>query len=284
MGSNDKNALWKSLAIGILVAVGLFSAVVFLSNSWIKLLVIGLILVSCIFWVVSHGLIRKIFKYTILALMIFAVSFAAFEGYVLWNAGYPPTFEPHAQGVTISYSNILNASLTQIIQSIEDSPTFGFIMLEHPSKVTIETISLETNFVSYGGSINVLFYQPSSHLDFRFYASGGYHYHATISTYGGTPLSQMYPQQQADLDSLKQIDTLGLNSFYNTALEAYQNKTGAAPTINSLSISIQWEQQGSYQGMTMLLTGGFESNNLGHGVFFADFQPNGTLLYINPAS
>jgi hypothetical protein len=282
MTSIDKKAIGKSIIIGILIAIGLFCSVVILSNSWIKLLLLGLIVVNGVVWLVSHGRVKRFFKYLIVAVMIFSICFTAVEGYLLWNPGYPPSFEPQQSGVTLSFSNILNASLTQIVQSVENSPTFRFIMLEHPGKVEVETMSLDPTFGH--GRIDVLLTQPTSDLAFRFDASDGYSYQASVGPWSGTPPSQKYPQPQTDLDSLKQIDSLGLNAFYNNAVEAYQHKTEVTPNINTLSVAIQWESQGSYQGMTMLITGGYESNNTGHGVFFADFQPNGTLLYISVAN
>jgi hypothetical protein len=282
MTSTDKKAISKSIIIGILIAIGLFSSVVVLSNSWIKLLVLGLTVVCGVVWLVSHGIVKRFFKYLILAVMIFSVSFTAVEGIVLLNAGYPPSFAPLQPGVTISHSNILSASLTKIVQSAENSPAFAFLVLEHPGKVVVEGISL--NPFGEGGSIEVVLYQQASNLAFRFAASDGYPYHATVSTWSGTPFSLIYSQQQTDISSLSQIDSLGLNSFYKSAVDAYQNKTGIPPNINNLSISIQWEKYGAYQGMTMLLTGGYQSGNTGHGVFFADFQPNGILLYVNTAN
>lgn len=281
MAATDENSIVKSIFAGILVAVGLFYTVVLLGSSWIKIVVISLVVVSSVIWLVSHGLLRRVFKYLILTVMIFAIFFSTFEGYLLWNAGYPPTFMPSQEGVTISYSNILNASVTQIVQSVKNTATFSLITLEHPGHVTFESMKLDTTF--RGGSIEVVLYQESSNLGFAFRCSNGYSYHASISLWDGYPLSRMFPQEQTSEESLNQIDTLGLRWFYNSAIEAYQNKTGVNPEINSLQVSIQWENYGTYQGMTLLLIGWDVSDNTGEGVFFADFQPNGTLLYLNIA-
>jgi len=280
MTSTNNNSIAKSIFAGILMAVGLFSVVVLLGNSWIKIVVISLIIVSSVVWSLSHGVLRRGFKRLILAVMIFAICFTTFEGYLLWNAGYPPTFMPSQQGVTISYTNILNASLTQIVQSVENTPTFSLITLEHPGKVTFESMKLDTTFG--GGHIEVVLYQKSSNLGFKFVCSDGHSYHTSVSSWSGYPLSLAFPQEQTPEETLKQIDTLGLRWFYDSAIEVYQNKTGVYPDINALHVSIQWENYGTYQGMTLLLIG-YESNYSGHGVFFADFQPDGTLLYINIA-
>jgi hypothetical protein len=279
---NDKNIIVKSVLAGILIAIGLFSAAVFLGNSWIKLVVISLIIVSGIVWLVSHGALRRAVKYMILAVMVFAISFSAFEWYILWNAGYPPVFMPSQPGATVSYSNILNASLTEVVQSASNSPAFGLISLEYPGKITFESMKLDTTF--RGGRIEVLFYQDSSNLGFRFVSSAGQSYHASVLSWRGQPFSRTFPQEQSPEETLKQIDNLGLSWFYNRAIEAYQIKTGASPEVNALQVSIQWENYGDYQGMTLLLVGSYEHNFAGQGVFFANFQPNGTLLYLNVAS
>jgi hypothetical protein len=243
-------------------------------------MIISFIVVSCIVWLLSHGVLRKASKYLIIVVMIFTICFTVFEGYLLWNAGYPPTFNPSQQGVTISYSNILNASLTQIVQSVKNTPAFGLLTLEHPGEVTFESLKLDT---ALRGSIEVVLYHKSSNLGFRFICSSGYSYHASVFSWGGDPLSQMFPQEQTPEETLNQIDTLGLRWFHESAIEAYQNKTGVNPEINALQVSIQWENYGTYQGMTLLLTGVYENNHAGHGVFFANFQPNGKLLYLNVA-
>jgi hypothetical protein len=280
--ATEKYAISKSIFAGILIAVGLFSAAVFLGNSWIKLFVIVLIVISGIAWLVSHGLLKRVFKYLILAVMVFTILFSGLEGYLFWNAGYPPTAGSSQSDVTVSYTNILNMSLTEIVQSVKSTPTFNLIMIEHPGEVTIETIALDATFS--GGRIHVLLYQDSSNLCITFASSNGRSYHASVAPWGGTPLSQMYPQQQTPDDTLKQIDTLGLNWYYNHAVEAYQNKTGTTPEINALQVSIQWDNYATYQGMTLQLIGSYQNNSKGHSVFIASFQPDGTLNYLTTST
>jgi hypothetical protein len=282
MAKNDNLSLPKNIIAGIVMAIGLFSATVILGNSWIKILVIALITVSSFVWWISHSIRKKVFEYLIFAVMIFAIIFTASEAYLLTNAGHPPTFNPSQEGVTISYSNILNASLTQIVQSVKTSPTFNLISLEYPGTIMLESMKLDTAFP--GGRIEVVLYQESNDLAFMFVCSDGYPYHASISTVGGDPFSQIFTQEEPPEESLNKIDTLGLDWFYNSAVETYHNKTGVNPDINALEISIQWEKYGTYQGMTLQLTGIKLDNYSGSGVFFADFQPNGTLLYLNVAS
>jgi len=283
MAATDKNSLAKSVAAGILTAIGLFSVVVLLGNSWIKIALISLILIGTIVWLKSHGTLKKAVKILLLGAMIFATFFTTAEGYLLWNAGFPPTSIPE-QGVTISQANILNVSLAQILQSIKTTPTFSLISLEYPSEISFESMDLETTIP--GGRIEVTFYQQSSNLGFRFASSSGGSYHASVFSWDEPPLSQKFMQKQTPEESLKQIDSLGLNWFYNKAIEEYQKQTGVDPHIKALQVSIQWERYESYQGMTLLLIGYeiAENDNSGQGIFFAAFQPNGTMLYLNAAN
>jgi hypothetical protein len=282
MATDDKHALSKSLVAGVVVAVGLFSAVVLLGNSWIKLLVLTLIAVSSLAWWISHSNRKKVFKYLTIGVMIFAIILTATEGYLLTNVGQPPAFSPSQEGVTISYPNIFNASLTEIVQSVKNSPTFHFLSLEYLDTINFESMKLDTTFP--GGRIEVVFYQKSNDLSFMFTCSNGYPYQASIIPWQGGSFSQMFTQEQMLEESLNEIDTLGLNWFYNSALEAYHNKTGVNPDINGLEISIQWANYGTYEGMTLQLVGIAMENNGGSGVFFSYFQSNGTLLYLSVAS
>ena len=280
MATTNKRSLAKNVCEGILIAVGLFSIVVLLgSNSWIKLLSLALIVVGSLAWAVSHNIVKKAFKFLIIAVMLFAIFFAVFEFCLFTNAGYPPTFEPSQEGVTISYSNILNASLKQIVQNVKNSPAFSLLSFEYPGEITFESMHLYTRWL--GGKIQVEFYHKSANLGFLFICCDGHPYRVSTVPWVGQPISQRFTQAQTPEETLSQIDALGLRWFYNSAIESYHNKTGANPDINVLEVSIQWENYGNYQGMTLLLSGMHQSGNHGSGVFFADFQPDGTLLYIS---
>jgi hypothetical protein len=283
MDSNNRQTLGKNSFIAfmaIIIAVGLVSAVIVLSNSWIKVVVIVLIIASSIFWLVSHGMLRRVAKYTLFAVMIFAISFSAVEGYLFWNVGYPPTFENSQPNTTLSYPDILNTSLTEVVQSAKNTLTFRLFMFEHLGETNIEAITVDTT-LSRGGRIEVRFYNAASKMDISFRATAGATYHATVTSLMGIPFSQRYPQQQTPEDTLQQIDNLGLQWYYDRAVEIYQNKTGTTPEINALNISIHWGSHGTYQGMILQMVSGYTNNSKGHGTFFAEFQPDGTLNDFN---
>jgi hypothetical protein len=289
MASNDSRyAIGKNLLMAILAAVGLFSAVIFLSNSWIKIMTIVLIVAVGVIWLMTHNLLRRTLKYTLFVVMIFSISFSAFESYLFRNAGPSPTFGNSQTDVTLSYPNILNVSLTEVIQSTKNTLAFKLFMIEHPGRVGIQTITLNTGLFR-GGMIEVefnSFFNRRWGNSIRFSATNGRFYHATVTSFTlvSWPSLQINYQLQTPDDAIQQMDTLGLQWYYDCAVEAYQNKTGVAPEINALQISIQWENQATYEGMTVLMIGSYENNSHGNGVFFINFQPDGTLNYINITS
>lgn len=284
----------------VMTAVGLFSAIIFLSNSWIKIVTISLIVVMSIGWLVSHGLLRRTLKYTLLAVTVFSLSFATFEGYARGHVEYPPTFGTAQPGVTISYPHILDVSLIEAAQSVKNTLTFKLFMLEHPGETIIGGISLDT--VDYmGGRIEFVLSQQSSNSFFNaprsnaisFSAKSGEAYQVydvpIVSAYDNTfAVSQIAPQQKSSDKALQQIDDLGLRWYCNCAIEAYQNKTGIIPEITELRIS--FSSYGSlqsndriYEGPSLDLLGSDDYSNspFGRNVFFASFQPDGTLNLIN---
>jgi len=293
-------AIGKNLFMAVMTAAGLFSAVIFLSNAWIKIVIIILIAIMSISWLVSHGLLRRTLKYMLLAVSIFSISFSAFEGYALWHTEYPPTFGTSQSGVTISYPHILDVSLIEVAQSVKNTLTFRLFMLEHPGETIIDIISLDT--VDYmGGRIEFVLSQQSSNRFFNdgernsisFSASNGEAYHVCdvpiISVDDSAfPVPQMPLHQQTSNEALQQIDALGLQWYYDRAMEVYQNKTGILPEITGLRISFsRYGYLGSgdmtYEGPILEILGSDDFNNspFGRNVFLASFQPDGTLNLIN---
>ncbi|MCL2642455.1 MAG: hypothetical protein FWD52_02930 [Candidatus Bathyarchaeota archaeon] len=87
---------------------------------------------------------------------------------------------------------------------------------------------------------------------------------------------------------LQQIDDLGLQWYYDRAMEIYQNKTGIIPEITELRIIFSiygylGVDNMVYEGPTLEILGSDDLNNspFGRSVFFASFQPDGTLNLIN---
>ena len=281
----DKKTFVQNIVVGFLVAAGLFFSILLLSNSWMKLLLVGSILVSGIVWLVSRGNLKRNLKYLVLSLMVFGICFTSFERYVLWNAGYPSTFESANMfwpARTISYPGILNVSLTDVVQSAQKTAAFSLFNLEHPGNITFEFLGLSTT--SSGGRIEVGFYNEATNTGLGFISSDGYPFHASVIPYIGQPSSRIFSQQLSSEESLRQIDDLGIQWFYDYAYEIYQNKTSNSANTMGLEVNTQWQEYGEYRGMILQMTAWQWKNDTIQYVFIAAFQPDGTLLYINTPS
>ena len=136
----------------------------------------------------SHGNFKKAFKFFVVAILIFVISFMAIEIYLFSNAGYPPTYTSTQPSITISKINILNVSIAQMVQDIENTPTYKVLTLQL-GPTTAENIKLDTSFP--GGSVQVDFYGQRSNAYFYFLSSSGYPYHVNVGTYS---MNQFHPQ------------------------------------------------------------------------------------------
>jgi len=279
MASIDVKTVFQNIVIGLLVATGLFFSTLLLSYSWIKILVVSLTLGCGVIWLVSHGKLKKALKYLVFSLMIFGICFTSLERYIFWNAGYPSTYNDSIPDVTIAYPSILNVSLTELVQSAEETSAFNLFKLEHLGETTFESIALSTS--PPGGRIDVTFYNEDASMGFGFKSSGGYPYHASTIQWIGQPPSRIFSQQQTPEETLKQMDNLGLQWFYYRVYEIYQNRTGTNPNTSSLDVRTQWQEYNEYRGMILEMTGWQLTGNSIQDIFHAAFQPDGTLLYMN---
>jgi len=279
---HSARAVFINIIVGFLVVTGLFCSVLLLSSSWIKLLIIALALTGGLLWLVSRTRLRSIFKYVVVLIMIFAISFTSLEAYFFQNSGYPITYSPTKSNSSLSMQTILNASLTEIVAGIEQSAAFSLLKLEH-GNIILESIGLNPIGVTEG--IEVRFFIEDVHAYAQFTSWGGHQYHVSISQLIGQPFSEKYSSMQTVQEPLMQIDALNLQGFYDKALQIAQNRTLDLPTIDSLSISISYESHGEYQGMTLQMLGYHETvlpdgRINGNGVLIADFKPDGTLIYM----
>ncbi len=280
MAVNAKTII-QNILIGLIVAIALFSSLIILSYSTIKIILISTILITALIWFVSHGRIKRALKFLVLSIMIFAISFAGTEAYLFQNAGYPPV--PSQSDVTVSMQTMLNVSLTEIVRGIEQSPTFSLLRLEHGTLI-FESIGI--NPIGIAGGISVSYFIEDTHSIARFSCWDGGQYRVSISHLIGQPFSEEYGSTQTSGETLIQIDALGLQWFYDQAIGLAQNRTADLPTVDSLSISLNYEKYGDYQGITVQLIGSHQTvlpdgNIHGNGVLIASYQPDGTLLYMS---
>ncbi len=253
MAPIDVKTVFQNIVIGLLMAAGLFFSILILNYSWIKILVLSLTLGCGVIWLVSHGKLKKALKYLVFSLMIFGICFTSLERHIFWNAGYPSTYNDSIPDVTISYPSILNVSLTELVQSAEETAAFNLFELEHLGETTFESIALSTS--RSGGRIDVTFYNEDASIGFFFTSSGGYHYHTRTMSWIGPPPSQIYSQQQTPEEALRQMDNLGLQWFYDRVSEMYQNRTGTTLNASTLDVSTEWQEYNEYRGMILQMIG-----------------------------
>ncbi|MDR0373122.1 MAG: hypothetical protein LBI79_06150 [Nitrososphaerota archaeon] len=266
----------------ILFIVGLF-AISFLNFSWIIIVAYGLFLFSTLVWVVSVKLQRRtcqrIFKYMLIGALIFTIGFSTFENYLCWNVGYPSTFDSSHPNVTISYPNILGVSLVEIVQDIKDTPAFSLLTLEYPGEILLTQVILNTR-IAAGGEISLRFFHVASNWDLLFSSHDGSSYVASTIIWNRV---REFPSQQTPDTSLRQIDNLGLQWFYERTIEECQNKSAVnkirtSPEVTDLRIAAVWDDYEIYQGLTLQMTCFFEDQLSRLVSFTAVFQPNGTVL------
>jgi len=271
----DIKALIRTTVIAFLTAAGLFTSLLLLTYSWVKLFAIVAIFVPGVIWLVTHGRVKRVFKYVTIAALTFALIFSSFETYLIWNAGYPAA-NSALQSVSGGYDSIMNVSLTGLIQGIENSPTYALLSAEH-GKTNPETIKLDSS--SSPDWIEVDFYGEGSDAYLAFMAySPGDQYHAEISTYSGEPFSLSYVESTS-MQAYSQIDAKGLQWYFSRSLELAQNRTGAEPKIDSLSFTLTVEDRiyMSYEGITVQIIGSYQ----GSSTLICDFEPDGTLIYMS---
>ncbi|MGA2385100.1 MAG: hypothetical protein ABSG33_01045 [Candidatus Bathyarchaeia archaeon] len=273
--SVDVKAIIQNIIIALLTAAGLFCSILLLTYSWVKIAAIVAILIPGAFWLVAHGRVKRIFKYVVIATLIFAIVFGSFESFLLLNAGYPSTNVAQAGG-TAGYTSILNLSLTQLIQGIEKSSTYALLTAEH-GKTIPESITLDSS--SFPEWVEVDFYGEGSNTYLAFMApTAGSQYHVEVATYSSQLLSLPYVQSSSQQE-FGEIDAKGLQSFYNLALQLAQNRTGTTPKIDGLALTMTVEDRiyMSYEGITVQIVGSYQ----GQSTLICDFEPDGTLIYMS---
>jgi hypothetical protein len=283
MKLGSMNLTVKDLPKVILFVAG-YAAIIglALNFSWISLSLMFLLASSSVIWVMSIKLRRRtcqrVFKYMLVGMFICVISFSAFQNYLYRNAGYPPTFNPAQPDVIISYPNILNTSIVDIIQGIRNTPAFSLLSLEFPGENTVILINLDTRAPGIdSGSILVRF-DHASKVDIAFRSDRGNPYE--VRTIIWSRVWPTYVQSKTVDESLQQIDELGLQWFYDRAIEEHQNKTGKTPEITGLEVIIRWDEYKTYQGLTLQVTCYYgDSKTIPPTAFTAYFQPDGTLLY-----
>jgi hypothetical protein len=275
--------------LGILRFLGVYVPVLCLLFAFSSLQIVFTIaaLTFGILWFVSNRRMyvrtKKLLQTCLIVTLAFIIVFSGIQFYVFETSGYPPTSAPQ-----FSHTDLLNASLTQYLQNVEQSENFRLLQVNHFGTVTFERIELH----SYGSSwIQWTFHARDTNSRITMGNKAGQPYYTNIDSL----LSSIFPRPEPPTkdfplqiikESFRQIDSLGLNWFQNYAATIYENQTGTKPNIAALNVNIGFDNPNGYEGLTVVLS----ARSLDHdsrgtqiypGIFEAEFQPNGTLLTFN---
>ena len=233
---------------------------------------------AAVFYMGKRGIFR-FFGYAAVFMLIFWVVFTALGAYFFTTSGYPPTIVPQT-----SYPQVLDASLTQYLQDVEESAGYRLLQTTHFGTVEFTGLSLSTHFSNSPGEVGG--------LDWEFYASD-VNVKVSVGQTTGIPyrVHTFYPFQEVQLPKnfqhqnttgcLEQIDALGLRWFHDQAVEKYKTATGNTPAITNLRVEIGFNED--YDGLTVQLRASHASTDeLGNAIypayFTAEYTSSGTLL------
>jgi hypothetical protein len=252
---------------------------IFAQPSTLAYILIGITLPLNGLWIIltrtSQKVLTKIFKLAFFGFALFVIVFASLGLYFLNYAG---PIVPQ-----VSYSNILDASLTSYLQTLEQSASFRFIQTEHFGTLTFQSLSVHSIYSNAPGGLEWAFYVGDLKCKLMIGQSGGQPYYYDLLNHITDSLPHNYPSNQEITKSFNQIDSLGLHWFYNQAVGEYQNAIGAKPVITDIYLDVAFNNVGNYQGITLVVTGvkaGLDNfgNKVYPTVFAVEFQPNGNIL------
>jgi hypothetical protein len=251
-----------------------------LASSWIKGVFTTIALICGLVYIIGRHrprIKRSVIK-ALVPVMIFALCFTGVEVCLFWNADYPPTYAPTDPKASLTMESMLNCSVAEIVKEIEHTPAFSLLKIEHGDGIKFSQMSLD----SYqGGLIQVTFVSKDDHYQLKFETSDGSQYRVYVSS-TSVPVFNRYGSSNTAIDSLEQIDALGLSQFYNEAVANAMNKTVSLPTVNSVAIALTPGEN----GLAVHVSGyHVEFSNSGgiivDSVLDSSFRPNAELQYMS---
>ena len=280
----------QHVILGVLALAAVMCLFTYLSSSWVKFTLTGAFLATGGLWLAVHGKKRGVMKATLAAVLIFIICFTAAENYMFQNAGVPLTVSADKPRASLTDEQMLNVSLSQIVQNIESSQTFRFLEFEHGGNIVPVSFELwpYNGPSSYGGHLGVSFYSLDDGTYFHVYSKGGNQYVVEPGVCDRKPSSPQTLSRDIVNQALIQFDTLGTQWFYNHSLQVAQNRTGNLPTIDYVAISVFFGGfNKDYKGMTLQVLGGHhlprtEDINApsDSGILLSEFTASGSLTYL----
>lgn len=258
---------------------GLLATFFVLNPSWIKnLLMIAAVICGLVYLAGRRRpRIKHIAKNALVPVMIFALCFTGVEFCLFQYAGYPATYitDPKA---SLTRESMLNASVVEIVQKIEQSPAFSLLEFEYGDGIRFYQLFMDS---WEGGSIRVDFISEDTKHVYQFSSSDGDQYRLGVSQSGDFFPSSHYRLTDVSMQSLEQIDTIGLGWYYDQAVVIAQNKTSNLPTIDSLHMNLAYNGE---KGLSVQVIGYHVTTSESGGmtvdeVLVSSFRPNTELQY-----
>jgi hypothetical protein len=277
--ANRARANILNTAVSLFLVFGLFTSFFLLASSLLKDALITIVIICGLVYVFGRrrpGIKRAVIK-ALVPVMIFALCFTGVEVCLFQYAGYPPTAYATDPKTSLTRESMLNASVVEIVQGIEQTPAFNLLKLQYGDKIWFNQMSLDS---WQGGEITVTFISEDGPYRFQFVSSDGNQYRAHTYSSGLGVFSE-YESISLTARSLEQIDSLGLRQFYNTALAVAENKTESLPTVDSVTIVLTPGDNGlSVQVIGRHVTVSESGVMAVDDVLYSSFRPNAELQYM----
>ena len=271
-----------SIALLITILVGNFFYLQLLQSqfSTLSLILVGttlILLVVALLVNIRKKQRAKLFNSIVVGFVVFVMAFSGVGFYL--SQFYGPTVPQ------VGYPEVLNVSLSSLLQNVVQSPSFRFIETEHFGTLTFESLSIHTTYSNAPqGGVNWDFWAGDTQSRLMVGQSSGNAYsYSSLGIGRGYPLPNHYPSDEQIAETFSQIDALGLNWFYDQAVLQYQNSTGHKPVLTALTLDLGYDSVGSYQGIVFTITALKEGRDdfgtkIYPMVFKVEFQPDGTIL------
>jgi len=254
-------------AATVIIVLGATIPFVLLSNSWIKNWLVTLTFLLGLAYMIMrrHNYTgRRSLKKALVALMAFALCFTIVEVSLFYNAGYPAIYSSATPENILTKESMLNVSTTEILEEIQQSPAFSLLKLEHSGQIKFESLTLST----WQNAVRANFCSEDGKQSFQFSSQDGSQYHLSVlSNSGYNKGIQLEEAEQAS----KQIDTIGLVTFYN---KIRANST--IPSLETLTINLVVRSTSTYDGLIVQIAGYHQQGEIA--TVISSFQPNGELI------
>ncbi len=263
----------KSVILSTVVATGFAGLIFILSYSWIRTALIITVVLGCVVALVAKGKFKSITKYTVVSLMVFSLFFTAYESYTFSSAGgFGFVYWSSSPIMDISIRNMGNISVRAILNSLEQSQATQLLKLEQHDMGMLRGIEIR---MAEKGHIAIRYSTKNANQSVDFYSPNGNGLAVRVYDDYSTYLNMSEQNLQTSLD---QIDALGLEWFYNQALEIARNRTASLHSIDVVVFSLAYDT--NLGGLSLGVSGRYSTpgSNYYPGVVEAAFQPNGTLI------